>query len=342
MTVARFARELEPSRPRAVALGTFDGVHLGHRRVLQAALDAGRARRRRSSRSTRTRGSCSATGRAALDARAAARAARGALGIEDVLVVEFTGLSRLGARGLRRSACSSRSGRGRRRGGGIPLRPRRARAISTLLRRLGFDVRPVPLVEGVSSSQIRAAAARGRGRGRRAAARAARRGRGHRRRRATRAAGRSASRPRTSRSPPSLLVPAYGIYAGAASATGAAVSIGTNPHYGGAERRVEAFLLDFEGDLYGQRLVVELWQRLRDEAVFDERAGAGRPDRPRRRGYASRHAPRVKRARGGRRAATNAGVPTAHGAPPARAISSAADGSADSPRRSRRRSGPGS
>ena len=28
-------------------------------------------------------------------------------------------------------------------------------------------------------------------------------------------------------------------------------------------------MLDFEGDLYGERLVVELWQRLRDEAVFD-------------------------------------------------------------------------
>jgi riboflavin kinase/FMN adenylyltransferase len=51
--------------------------------------------------------------------------------------------------------------------------------------------------------------------------------------------------------------------------TRAAVSIGTNPHYGGSERRVEAFLLDFEGDLYGNRLVVELWEHLRDEQSFE-------------------------------------------------------------------------
>jgi riboflavin kinase / FMN adenylyltransferase len=71
---------------------------------------------------------------------------------------------------------------------------------------------------------------------------------------------------------PVLLVPAYGIYAGAAAGRRAAVSIGTNPHYGGGERRVEAFLLDFDGDLYGRRLVVELWERLRDEQSFGSEA----------------------------------------------------------------------
>jgi riboflavin kinase/FMN adenylyltransferase len=48
------------------------------------------------------------------------------------------------------------------------------------------------------------------------------------------------------------------------------VSIGVNPHYGGSERRIEAFLLDFEGDLYGRRLRVELWRRLREERVFED------------------------------------------------------------------------
>ena len=68
---------------------------------------------------------------------------------------------------------------------------------------------------------------------------------------------------------PQLLCPRYGIYAGEALGHRAAVSIGTNPHYGGTERRIEPYLLDFEGDLYGRRLVVELWERLRDEEVFD-------------------------------------------------------------------------
>jgi riboflavin kinase/FMN adenylyltransferase len=66
-----------------------------------------------------------------------------------------------------------------------------------------------------------------------------------------------------------LLVPAYGIYAGSARGHRAAVSIGVNPHYGGSERRIEPYLLDFDGDLYGERLVVELWRRLRDERAFD-------------------------------------------------------------------------
>jgi riboflavin kinase/FMN adenylyltransferase len=72
--------------------------------------------------------------------------------------------------------------------------------------------------------------------------------------------------------PADLLVPAYGIYAGAALGHRAAISIGVNPHYGGNERRVEPHLLDFEGDLYGRRLVLELWRRLREERAFPSEA----------------------------------------------------------------------
>ena len=77
-----------------------------------------------------------------------------------------------------------------------------------------------------------------------------------------RAAARSASRRRTSLVEPDVLVPEFGIYAGAVGDKRAAISIGVNPHYGGTERRIEAYLLDWTGDLYGDRLVVELWRRL--------------------------------------------------------------------------------
>ena len=68
------------------------------------------------------------------------------------------------------------------------------------------------------------------------------------------------------------MLPPKGIYAGAALGHRAAISIGVNPHYGGSERRIEAFLLDWVGDLYGKRLVLELWQRLRDERAFASEA----------------------------------------------------------------------
>jgi riboflavin kinase/FMN adenylyltransferase len=64
------------------------------------------------------------------------------------------------------------------------------------------------------------------------------------------------------------LLPPKGIYAGAALGHRAAVSIGVNPQFGGTVLRVEAHLLDFDGELYGRTLVLELWQRLRDELAF--------------------------------------------------------------------------
>ena len=89
-----------------------------------------------------------------------------------------------------------------------------------------------------------------------------------------------------------LLCPGHGVYAGFARGHRAALSIGTNPHYGGTERRIEPFLLDFEGDLYGQRLVVEVWDEAPRPGRVRERPGPDRPDRARRRGDA-----RVRQAR---------------------------------------------
>jgi riboflavin kinase/FMN adenylyltransferase len=68
---------------------------------------------------------------------------------------------------------------------------------------------------------------------------------------------------------PHQLVPGDGIYAGFGEGHRAAVSIGVNIHFGGGERRIEAHLIDFDGDLYGKRLVIELWQWLRGEQAFE-------------------------------------------------------------------------
>jgi riboflavin kinase/FMN adenylyltransferase len=70
-----------------------------------------------------------------------------------------------------------------------------------------------------------------------------------------------------------MLLPARGIYAGRAvfGGTGrpAAIDVGTNPTFGWELLHVEAFLLDFDGDLSGVELSLELWARLRDELRFE-------------------------------------------------------------------------
>ena len=49
----------------------------------------------------------------------------------------------------------------------------------------------------------------------------------------------------------------------------AATSIGVRPTFGEGERTIEAFLLDFQGNLYGKKLRLEFVERLRDEIGFD-------------------------------------------------------------------------
>jgi riboflavin kinase/FMN adenylyltransferase len=72
---------------------------------------------------------------------------------------------------------------------------------------------------------------------------------------------------------PGLAVPADGIYATVAEVDGerkmAATSIGVRPTFGGGARLVEAYLLDYSGDLYGRRIGLEFVRRLRGEIKFD-------------------------------------------------------------------------
>ena len=268
MNVARDPGELD-RRPRAVAIGTFDGVHLGHRAVIRAATDAGQ---------TPTVVTFQPHPRTAFGNRVALLSTLerrlellAECGVEDALIVEFTPelallspeefardyLGRIGAAVV---VAGSGFRFGRERAGDCQL-----------LRALGFDAREVPLVEGISSTRIRQLASAGEVEG------------------AARLLGRPLEADGTVvtgdhrggtlgfptanlRVDPDLLVPEFGIYAGAVGDKRAAISIGVNPHYGGTERRIEAYLLDWSGDLYGNRLVVELWRRLRDERAFASEA----------------------------------------------------------------------
>jgi riboflavin kinase/FMN adenylyltransferase len=73
--------------------------------------------------------------------------------------------------------------------------------------------------------------------------------------------------------PGRILLPAQGVYAGKAYSDGAAwvaaIDVGTNPTFGGEPLHVEAYLLDFDGDLMGEPVSIEFWRRLRDEARFE-------------------------------------------------------------------------
>jgi riboflavin kinase/FMN adenylyltransferase len=265
MNVARSVAELEP-RERAVAIGTFDGVHRGHQQVIRAAVETGLVP---------TVVTFDPHPRLVLGYGVELLSTPerrlelfGEHGIEETLVVAFDyDLQQLEPEDFARDVLGAIGAKVI--FAGAPFRfGHRRRGDLGLLRELGFDARVVPFLEGVSSTEIRRMLHEGDIAG---------------------AAGMLGRPPEVEGTvvvgderggtlgfptanlavDAQLLVPAYGIYAGAALDRPAAVSIGTNPHYGGHERKVEAFLLDFEGDLYGQRLIVELWQRLRDERAFD-------------------------------------------------------------------------
>lgn len=75
---------------------------------------------------------------------------------------------------------------------------------------------------------------------------------------------------------PDVARPPIGVYAGMAHVNGetrpAAISVGVNPTFGGSSGspvNVEAYLLDFSDEIYGATLRLEFWVRLRDELKFD-------------------------------------------------------------------------
>jgi riboflavin kinase / FMN adenylyltransferase len=253
-------------RPRAVAIGTFDGVHRGHRSVLRAAVDAGLEPtvitfdpHPRIAMGNRV--DVITTLERRLELLAAA-------GVAETLVASFTPeLQRLAPEEFIGTYLTGIGAEAVAVGPDFRFGSRRAGDRGTLAA-AGLAVLDVEEIDGVSSTAIRDAV-----RDADLASAAAMLGRpfeldgvvvtGDQR-------GGTLGYPTANIAMDPLLVcPRFGIYAGEALGHRAAISIGTNPHYGGTERRIEPFLLDFDGDLYGRRLVVELWQRLRDEAVFE-------------------------------------------------------------------------
>jgi riboflavin kinase / FMN adenylyltransferase len=266
--VAHDPSELE-HRPRAAAIGSFDGVHRGHRAVIDAVRATGLEitvitfePHPRIALGNKVELLTTLERRLELLDEA---------GVDAVIVAAFTPTLQaltpeefaerfLRATGVEAVVAGADFRFGVRRSGDLAL-----------LERLGYGVVVVPEHPGVSSTAVRSALGEGD-----VVGAAEMLGRpfeldgvvvtGDQR-------GGTLGYPTANlRLEPDLACPQYGIYAGLALDHRAAISIGTNPHYGGTERRIEPYLLDFDGDLYGKRLVVELWERLRDEATFDSEA----------------------------------------------------------------------
>ena len=275
------------STSRAVALGTFDGVHLGHRRVVQTAIEHAHALGVRSAVATfdprpvsvivPERAPDSLT---TLDRRLELLRDAGA---DDVIVIEFT--RELAARSAEEFAVEQLVGQlgavdvvvgqnfrfGRGRSGDVNV-------LRALGEELGFAVSIAPLFEidgePVSSSRIRelvrlgdvegaarllgrapeleGVVVRGDGRGRELGVPTANLGMEH-----------------------GFVLPAEGVYAGEVVLGDgrrfrAAISVGTNPTFDGErEVRVEAHLLRFDEDIYGVAMRVEFLRFLRGQRRFD-------------------------------------------------------------------------
>ena len=283
-TLHRALEDLRP-RPRVVTIGTFDGVHVGHQYLLRRAVARGRERDLPTLAVTFEPPPALVLrpdrfpGRLCPAAEKLARLA--AAGLDAIVTLTFDRalaqqsaeqfMERLVGAGLVELWVGEGFALGKDRAGDVAR-------LTAIGERLGFAVAVVPrltLDEAVvSSSAIRRAVQQG------AVATAWRMlGRPFR---VTGEViygarlGRTIGFPTANIVPPPDLVPlADGIYASLATVPGldaprpSMTYVGTRPTVNPGARLVETHLLDFDGDLYGQLIAVDVLERLRGDATFD-------------------------------------------------------------------------
>jgi riboflavin kinase/FMN adenylyltransferase len=278
--LAALARHTYP----VTAIGNFDGVHLGHRAILKAAIDHARA----------AGGTAFALTFDPLPAKvlAPARAPRLILtpddklemlrlsGTDGVIVLDFTReLSRLSPRDFVRDYLRAKIGvREVVVGHSVSFGHNRAGNAAMMVelgREFGFDTEVVgPIKIGgleVSSTKVREAIAAGDLRG---AARLL--GRYHFLRGPVvrgRERGRTIGFPTANLDSETECIPPDGVYATRVilddGAYPAITNVGMRPTFSETERSIEAHIFDFTRDLYGTRIKLELIERIRAERKFD-------------------------------------------------------------------------
>jgi riboflavin kinase / FMN adenylyltransferase len=257
------------ARPRRVAVGEFDGVHLGHREVIRGS-DTVLTFEPHPLRVVRPEAAPKLL--TSLEAKAELV---GALGVEELVVIPFDRgfahqspeefVDHILVERLQASRVSV--------GENFRFGHRAAGDPEMLAADERFETRVVPLVEVdgeiISSSHIRGLVLAGEVElaTRFLGAPFQLRGpvvKGDQR-------GRTLGYPTANLVPDEALVcPGHGIYAARTQFACAAVSIGVRPTFGtGRALLVEAYLLDWEGDLYTQELRIDFLARLRGERRFD-------------------------------------------------------------------------
>jgi riboflavin kinase / FMN adenylyltransferase len=273
------------SRPSVLTIGNFDGVHVGHARLLALVRERARALDAAATVVTfepHTRAVVRPDQPPQLLTQLPEKLARFAeLGMDQAAVVDFTPeMTRLDARAFLTWLTESFPAREIWVGEGFALGHHRTGNTDVLTevgRALGFTLRIFPPVRDgeqiISSTAIREALAAG------AIGRATEMlGRpyrlpgvvvsGERR-------GRELGFPTANLDPPAhQAIPADGIYATLVTrpATGAQMqsitSVGTRPTFGPGARLIEVYILDFAGDLYGETLLVDFVEYLRPQEAY--------------------------------------------------------------------------